>query len=45
MIEIDEGHFGYWPNEQHTWLFQLDEPFEVMGPILEQLYSQMVGWA
>lgn len=41
MIVIREIHFGYWPNEQHTWLMEKDECSEMMF-ILQQLYAQML---
>lgn len=44
MIEINEVNFGYWPNEQHTWMFT-DESFDCINGILMQLYAQMMGWA
>ena len=44
MIEIDESHFGYWPNEQHTWLF-IPDMAGCHSVVLEQLYAQMMGWA
>lgn len=45
MIEIDECRFGYWPNEQHTWLFVTHEDSGITTIYLQQLYAQMMGWA